>query len=264
MAAPIGLASVASARTAAGATCRAASPGASPRARARCRAPSAHRRRSSTFGASRAEDGLVAARARRRGPRRATATRSTRRCAARRLSRSRDRCRARTAARAARRPAAAEPAAEERDHAERRQVPLVEHDRVAQRDRPRCSTPPDRSDRRSPRTEPVAAIPVDDGLPVDGDEGGHELNLRMTPVSDAGFDAGHRLRCSRPSQTVEPVRRRSLRHAALGRAAFPFLDAARFRRVSPSRRGSPAACFPSRLARKRVHQINDFRLLRAV
>ena len=99
----------ASARTAAGATCRAASPGASLRARARCRAP---RRRIVVRRAGsdrhRAEpDRPRRTRARTRGPRRATATRSTRRCAARRCPRAPDRCRARTAARAARPPAAA-------------------------------------------------------------------------------------------------------------------------------------------------------------
>ena len=75
-------------------------------------------------------------RARRRGPRRATATPSTRRCAARR-----DASRLGIDAaleqllepRIHRRSAQA--AAQERDHAERRQMPFVEHDRIAQRNR---------------------------------------------------------------------------------------------------------------------------------
>ncbi len=168
----------ASARTAGDATCRAASPGASPRARGRYRAP--RRRACAAVGLEvGAPEGLehrrVGAVGRTPARPRAPARRSTRRCAARPHPGCPDRSPARTASPAVRRsPRWPRPRRRSAMHAERRQVPLVEHDRVAQRDRPRVVGRRIDQIEDGARAGAVAAIPLGERRTVEGGARRHD------------------------------------------------------------------------------------------
>ena len=177
-------------RRAAGATCSAASPGASARARAPCTPRGRPRaRRLSGSAIARSEQGLRGPpgppRRRRRGSLCARAT------APRRLPRSArppGRCPARREPRTRRSiPASPSPRFNEGVHGEGRQVPLVEADRIAQRDRPRLVglRPHAVEERRG--ALPIAAVPGGEGRPVEpggrGDGKGHGPKIML--------DSGH-------------------------------------------------------------------------
>ena len=68
----------------------------------------------------------------------------------------------------------AEPALQERNDAEGRQVPLVEHDGIAQRDRTRVVGLRIEEVEQLARSLAVAPIPVDETLAIDWDCGSYE------------------------------------------------------------------------------------------
>ena len=168
----------ASGRAAADATCRAASPGASPRARAPCRSP---RRAASRERAARQ---IESARRERVDDRLVGAPAERQHLVARRPDRRRAAARHRAidavgidAAREqvlepASTPGLTEPALEQGDDAEGRQVAFVEHDRIAQRDRPGVVGVGIEQVEQPARALAVALVPVDETLAIDRNGGG--------------------------------------------------------------------------------------------
>ena len=128
----------------------------------------------------------------------------------------------------------AEPALQQRNDAERRQVALVEHDGVAERDRTGVVRVGIQEVEQPARSLAVALIPVDEPLAIDrngGDSRGHGFPFQRARAF-MSFDAGTGLIGFRPQVAGR-------RRQTTSRAAYPHQQ----RKASPTDVGLASACW---------------------
>ena len=149
---------------------------------------------------------------------------------------------------------AAESAPKERDHAERRQVALVEHDGIAKRDWTGIVSGRIDQVEDGPRSRAVTSIPLDRGRPLDRGDGNGRLCTHGPPHTPGsgrllktafGIRPTPQTACGCPTCDDVWTRRASSR---CPRAALFGLRATRAAAPSGRRRPLPGASPPSRAA----------------